>query len=68
MRVCDRGPGATEAWVCLEALQRTAPEGSDVIRLVGNHGALTTVTTVVEIKISRCSPTAEEKGQRSQRS
>jgi hypothetical protein len=33
-----RGPGAAQAWECLEVLQRTAPEGSEVIRLVGNHG------------------------------
>ena len=35
---CIRGPGATEAWECLETLQQTAPAGSEVIRLVGNHG------------------------------
>lgn len=35
--VVDRGPGATEAWNCLDMLQRSAPAGSEVIRLVGNH-------------------------------
>lgn len=35
--VVDRGPGASEAWECLEHLQRTAPASSEVIRLVGNH-------------------------------
>jgi hypothetical protein len=33
-----RGPGASEAWECLEDLQTLVPPGSEVIRLVGNHG------------------------------
>jgi hypothetical protein len=35
--IVDRGPKATEAWNCLKALQDTAPSGSEVVRLVGNH-------------------------------
>jgi hypothetical protein len=31
------GPGATEAWNCLQELQSSAPEGSRVVRLLGNH-------------------------------
>jgi len=33
--IVDRGPGALQAWTCLEHLQRTAPVGSNVIRLIG---------------------------------
>lgn len=35
--IVDRGPGATEAWACLHRLQTTAPRGSQVVRLLGNH-------------------------------
>ena len=36
--IVDRGPNASEAWLCLKHLQDTAPEhGSEVIRLLGNH-------------------------------
>ena len=35
--IVDRGSGATESWECLQYLQDTAPAGSSVIRLVGNH-------------------------------
>lgn len=35
--IVDRGPGAMEAWECIEALQKTPPPDSQVIRLVGNH-------------------------------
>ncbi len=35
--IVDRGPQATEAWECLKHLQATSPEGSAVVRLVGNH-------------------------------
>ena len=35
--IVDRGPQAPEAWLCLQHLQRTAPSGSEVVRLIGNH-------------------------------
>ena len=35
--IVDRGPGATEAWTCLHRLQTSAPQGSAVVRLLGNH-------------------------------
>ena len=35
--IVDRGAYATEAWNCLRYLQESAPAGSKVIRLVGNH-------------------------------
>jgi hypothetical protein len=35
--IVDRGPNATEAFLCLRHLQQSAPEGSQVVRLVGNH-------------------------------
>jgi hypothetical protein len=36
--IVDRGPNASEAWLCLKHLQDTAPtHGSEVIRLLGNH-------------------------------
>lgn len=35
--IVDRGPSANEVWDCLKALQDTAPSGSEVVRLVGNH-------------------------------
>ncbi len=35
--IVDRGPNATEAFMCLRHLQQSAPEGSQVIRLLGNH-------------------------------
>jgi hypothetical protein len=35
--IVDRGPSATEAWHCLKTLQESAPAGSEVVRLVGNH-------------------------------
>lgn len=39
--VVDRGPQATEAWACLQRLQRQAGvSGSRVVRLVGNHELL----------------------------
>lgn len=49
-----RGPGATEAWECLERLQRDAPPGSSVIRLVGNHGKVLSVTAASFVLISDC--------------
>ena len=35
--IVDRGGEATEAWQCLDDLQVSAPQGSSIIRLVGNH-------------------------------
>jgi Calcineurin-like phosphoesterase len=35
--VVDRGPNTMKAYLCLEHLQRTAPNGSRVVRLLGNH-------------------------------
>lgn len=36
--IVDRGPNASEAWLCLKNLQSTANEHkSEVIRLLGNH-------------------------------
>ena len=35
--IVDRGDQAIEAWRCLGALQASAPEGSKVVRLLGNH-------------------------------
>ena len=35
--IVDRGPAAPQAWRCLRHLQETAPVGSSVVRLVGNH-------------------------------
>jgi hypothetical protein len=36
--IVDRGPNASEAWLCLKHLQDTAPaHDSEVIRLLGNH-------------------------------
>lgn len=35
--IVDRGPGATEAWKCLQDLQITTPPGVKLIRLLGNH-------------------------------
>lgn len=35
--IVDRGPDAIGAWNCIKALQHSAPDGSSVIRLVGNH-------------------------------
>ena len=35
--IVDRGEYAAEAWFCLEELQRNPPQGSKVVRLVGNH-------------------------------
>jgi len=33
----DRGVESLECLRCLESLQRTAPVGSKVVRLIGNH-------------------------------
>ena len=35
--IVDRGPQAREAWNCLDSLQDTAPPGSKVVRILGNH-------------------------------
>ena len=35
--IVDRGPYAMESWKCLEQLQDHAPEGSKVVRIIGNH-------------------------------
>ena len=35
--IVDRGSGALDTWRCLNHLQDTAPQGTEVIRLVGNH-------------------------------
>lgn len=35
--IVDRGAGATEAWACLDVLQRSAVPHSRVVRLLGNH-------------------------------
>lgn len=35
--IVDRGPDAIGAWECVKSLQKNAPEGSSVVRLVGNH-------------------------------
>lgn len=35
--IVDRGPNALAAWECIKSLQAGAPEGSSVVRLVGNH-------------------------------
>ncbi len=33
--IVDRGAQATEAWTCLDELQDSAPEGSEVVRILG---------------------------------
>ena len=38
--VNDRGAHSLQAWACLRALQRSAPPGSAVVRLAGNHELL----------------------------
>ena len=38
--VVDRGPNTLLCFGCLESLQKTAPRGSKVVRLLGNHDIL----------------------------
>ena len=35
--IVDRGDQALEAWLCLNSLQSSPPEGSKVVRILGNH-------------------------------